>query len=255
MTRWLDDCARRRRVLMIALPIATRSERWWWFARVRTGHTSEIHSRSLSAPVRRRERTRVRSPPVNNNYVISLLVCAVRFCELRPRAPGRQDLRQRDVGDDKVGKKIDSSSPLSFTLFSLARFILYTCATPTAFRSVTVGRVIKYWHRSVVKKIACTLNEPSFHYDLYTDMYTISYYMSYVLNKVAMPRASLFSLSINIENYGDAIFFSHLPTHVYLYIIWFMLKSFKTFFKFSILTCRILLYGSKSRKFSTFSKT
>lgn len=43
--------------------------------------------------------------PVNYNYVISLLVCAVRFCELRPRAPSREDLRQRNVGDDKVGNR------------------------------------------------------------------------------------------------------------------------------------------------------
>jgi len=75
------------------------------------------------------ENERVRSPPVNYNYVISLLVCAVRFCELRPRAAGREDLRQRDMGDDKVGKNIDSSSPLFFTLFS--RMVFYTPARAT----------------------------------------------------------------------------------------------------------------------------
>jgi len=35
---------------------------------------------------------------------MSVFLCAVRFRELRPRAPGRQDVRQRDVGGDKVGK-------------------------------------------------------------------------------------------------------------------------------------------------------
>lgn len=44
------------------------------------------------------------------------VLCAVRICELRPRAAGCEDLWQRDVGGDKVGKTWAPDS-LSFSFF------------------------------------------------------------------------------------------------------------------------------------------
>jgi len=107
-------------------------------------------TRDIREPCRHPRRRPSRgSFPANDILFLSLFVCAVWFCELRPRAFGREDLRQRNVGGNKVGKNRWPVSLLSLMLFSCTFSCINLRVIPAGFRSNIVGWAIKYWHRSV----------------------------------------------------------------------------------------------------------
>lgn len=111
--------------------------------------------------------------------ILFSVLCAVRFCELRPRAPGREDLRQRDMGGDKVGK---NRRPV-FVVFhaSLLHVFLHTCADPRAFPSRRFAHVPSDEQLSVdmdqIQEIRSfffffvyvdrTIRHEFYHYDVY----------------------------------------------------------------------------------------
>lgn len=61
-------------------------------------------------------------------WFLLCITCAVRFCELRPRAAGCEDLWQRDVGGDKVGKTRRATVSSLLPLHCLLRFFLFLAA-------------------------------------------------------------------------------------------------------------------------------
>lgn len=66
-------------------------------------------------------------------WFLLCITCAVRFCELRPRAAGCEDLWQRDLGGDKVGKTLQTSNCLVSSSFALSSSIFcISCCCCTA---------------------------------------------------------------------------------------------------------------------------
>lgn len=61
-------------------------------------------------------------------WFLLCITCAVRFCELRPRAAGCEDLWQRDVGGDKVGKTRRATVSSLLPLHCLLWFFLFLAA-------------------------------------------------------------------------------------------------------------------------------
>lgn len=138
------------------------------------------------------------------------VLCAVRFCELRPRAASCEDLWQRDVGGDKVGKRWARATRGSRRADSFISFHpLYRAASLCCYLPYCMNRLMPppslAFHSSHDRKLRLMLTFVRF------PCTTMWFFMCHALHKRswsrdyasprprgALPRLALFSCSVSL---------------------------------------------------------